>query len=163
MVLDQHPTHGCLAGRRISRGPRFREKSMIWMRRFTPVLLVTAGLVSASVGTPRPLAHSSPAHRERKVGEEQIALAEFAGQYCNACHNGVNKSGGLALDLFSKEAVDRHPEVWEKVVRKLRARQMPPVEGTRPDERSYEAVSAWLETALDRAASSHPDPGRTET
>src|ERR1041385_2511052 len=136
---------------------------MIWMRGFVPVLLVTVGLVSASVGMPRPSTHLSPAPKGGKVDAEQIALARFTGQYCVSCHNDANKSGGLALDQLSKEAIDQHPEVWERVVRKLRARQMPPVEGTRPDERSYEVLSSWLETALDRAASSHPDPGRTET
>src|SRR5205085_7928693 len=42
-------------------------------------------------------------------------------------------------------------------------RQMPPIGQARPDERSYEAASSWIETALDRAAAAHPDPGRTET
>jgi hypothetical protein len=51
--------------------------------------------------------------------------------------------------------------VWEKVVSKLRSRTMPPVGRPRPDDRSYEALAGWLETALDRAAEIRPNPGRT--
>ena len=59
--------------------------------------------------------------------------------------------------------MSRHPDVWEKVVRKLRARQMPPVGKERPDDATYDAVIASLETSLDRAAAAHPNPGRTAT
>ena len=56
-----------------------------------------------------------------------------------------------------------NPDVWEKVVRKLRARQMPPVGKERPDDATYDAVIASLETSLDRAAAAQPNPGRTAT
>jgi hypothetical protein len=59
--------------------------------------------------------------------------------------------------------VPRHADVWEKVVRKLRARQMPPVGKERPDEATYDAVVASLERSLDRAAAASPNPGRTAT
>ena len=59
--------------------------------------------------------------------------------------------------------MSRHPEAWEKVVRKLVARQMPPAEALRPEERTYDAVVSALEASLDRAAAEHPDPGRTDT
>src|SRR5206468_12760857 len=51
----------------------------------------------------------------------------------------------------------------ERVVRKLRARQMPPMGKDRPDERAYDAVVSELSSTLDRAATKHPNPGRTET
>ena len=48
-------------------------------------------------------------------------------------------------------------ETWEKVVRKLRARQMPPVGKRRPNEKEYNTIVAALETKLDKiaAARSH--------
>ncbi|PYM12056.1 MAG: hypothetical protein DME18_12385 [Verrucomicrobia bacterium] len=73
------------------------------------------------------------------------------------------KKGNLDLDSIRMEDVTKHPEVWEKVVRKLRARQMPPMEKPRPEESTYEKIVARLSDALDRAAAQHPDPGRTET
>jgi hypothetical protein len=60
------------------------------------------------------------------------------------------------------EAVGAAAPVWEKVVRKLRAGQMPPPGSPRPDKAAYDAFASWLESELDRAADAHPDPGRTE-
>jgi len=87
----------------------------------------------------------------------------FVKEYCADCHNSEDKTGGLALDVISSEEAQRRPEIWEKVVRKLRARQMPPAEMPRPDEAAYEAMLAGLTSELDQAAKEHPRPGRTET
>ena len=84
-------------------------------------------------------------------------------RYCLACHNAKLKTGGLALDAVSKDPVVDHAETWEKVIRRLRARQMPPVGIPRPDEPTYNAVIASLESALDEAATAQPNPGRTST
>jgi hypothetical protein len=73
------------------------------------------------------------------------------------------KSAGLALDAISSESLSQHPEAWEKVVRKLRARSMPPAGLPRPDEGTYSSVTASLQIALDGAALAKPNPGRTET
>ena len=54
-------------------------------------------------------------------------------------------------------------DVWERVVRKLRAGMMPPAGRPRPDRASHDGLVAWLEAELDRAAAVHPNPGRTET
>ena len=56
-----------------------------------------------------------------------------------------------------------HAEAWEKVVRKLRARAMPPAGRPRPDKADYAAVASVLETALDQAAAANPNPGRSTT
>ena len=53
-----------------------------------------------------------------------------------------------------------HAEIWEKVVRKLRAGTMPPVGRPRPDKPAVAALIASLETGLDRAAAARPNPGR---
>ncbi|HTL03751.1 MAG TPA: DUF1592 domain-containing protein [Vicinamibacterales bacterium] len=84
-------------------------------------------------------------------------------KYCLSCHNDRMKTGGLSLDLITAQEVGQHPKVWEKVVRKIRARQMPPVGMPRPDEATYNATLASLETSLDRAAALAPNPGRTAT
>jgi len=82
--------------------------------------------------------------------------------YCFGCHNEKVKSGGLALDKLNVSKVGDNPDEWEKVVTKLRAGLMPPARLPRPDQKSYEAFRGWLQDELDRAAASHPDPGRTE-
>ena len=106
-------------------------------RSFIPLLLVAASLCA-----------QTPA-------EEQLVQ-----RYCLGCHNSKLKTAGLSLESLSIEA---HPGEWEKVVRRLRARQMPPAPLPRPDEASYQALVRSLENTLDRSAAAKPNPGRTDT
>jgi hypothetical protein len=104
---------------------------------------------------------------ERRTPGDRSAVApphvSLVSQYCLACHDEDHEKGGLVLEKILSDDVSRHPDVWEKVVRKLRARQMPPVGKKRPSDSAYDAVVASLETTLDRAAAAHPNPGRTAT
>jgi hypothetical protein len=83
-------------------------------------------------------------------------------KYCVTCHNAKLKTGGLALDTPDLAEVPQHGEVWEKVVRKLRAGMMPPVGRPRPDKAAADALVGQLVTALDIAANATPNPGRTD-
>ena len=85
---------------------------------------------------------------------------EVLQRYCFACHNARTRTAGLALDALEVAQAGQRPEVWEAVVRKLRTGAMPPAGRPRPDRATYDAVVAWLETALDRAAEARPNPGR---
>ena len=86
-------------------------------------------------------------------------------QYCVGCHNQGVLSGGLSLEAEVIDLTDiaEDAEVWEKVVRKLRAGAMPPQPRPRPDDSSYRGFRLWLEGELDRAAELNPNAGRTET
>ena len=83
--------------------------------------------------------------------------------YCLSCHNDRTQTAGLALDTINGQPLDQNWEAWEKVARKLRARQMPPLGARRPDDTGYTQALASLEASLDTLAASHPNPGRTET
>src|SRR5262249_40886213 len=50
--------------------------------------------------------------------------------------------------------------IWEKVIRKLRTREMPPARMPRPDDATYDSLANYLESALDQAAATRPNPGR---
>src|SRR5215510_219926 len=81
-------------------------------------------------------------------------------QYCVTCHNQNVRSGGLALDRLDLSHIEKDAETWEKVVRKLRAGMMPPVNMPRPDPATYTALITWLENELDRNDALHaPPPG----
>jgi mono/diheme cytochrome c family protein len=85
-------------------------------------------------------------------------------RYCVGCHNDAVKTAGLALDTLDLEhAGGKDAEAWEKVVRKLRGRMMPPPGRPRPDEATYDSMVSYLEASLDRSAAVHPNPGRTDT
>ncbi len=79
--------------------------------------------------------------------------------YCVSCHNARLRTAGLALDAIDVARVGEAPEVWEKVARKLRTREMPPAGLPRPDAARYVASVDWLEGALDAAAAARPTPG----
>ncbi len=89
-----------------------------------------------------------------------VALVD---EYCLSCHDKDHEKGKLVLETIAEDGVAEHPEIWEKVVRKLRARLMPPIGKERPDEPTYDSVVSFLEKSLDRAATAKPNPGRTAT
>ncbi|MCH7995366.1 MAG: DUF1592 domain-containing protein, partial [Planctomycetes bacterium] len=97
------------------------------------------------------------------VSRKKAVVNEFVEQHCVDCHNVEDKTGGIDLSNVTPEDVIRRSEIWEKVVRKLRARQMPPLDEPRPKEDSYRAALSTLEASLDRAAAKRPNPGRTDT
>jgi len=82
-------------------------------------------------------------------------------QYCVTCHNDTAKTGGLSLAELDIDKPETNAEVWEKVVRKLRAGLMPPLGAPRPDRTTYETFRHNLEDSLDRAARVNPNPGAT--
>ena len=83
-------------------------------------------------------------------------------RYCITCHNEQLETAGLALDQHDVTRVADTPEVWETVVRKLRAGAMPPLPRPRPDAATYDRFIRYLESELDRAAAADVNPGRTE-
>ena len=91
------------------------------------------------------------------------AVRAVVGKFCVECHGADAAKGGLNLEKILPEDVSRHSDAWEKVVRKLNARHMPPIGKPRPDERTYSAIVSSLETTLDRAAAAKLNPGRTDT
>ena len=99
-------------------------------------------------------------------------------QYCVICHNQavVNsvaqlneglqttqlRNLGLTLDVEDVSNLADNPEVWEKVIKKLRVGVMPPPNYPRPDKESYDGFRTFLENELDRVASAQINPGRTQ-
>src|SRR6266536_681068 len=132
-------------------GPTLAAAAPTWILSWLSPVLV-AGTV---IGAQQPALNPSFA-----AGSPVPALLKA---YCVSCHDAEMKTGGIDLESISQEDWTFHPDAWERVVRKLRARQMPPAGKKRPDERTCAATVAALASALDRAAAKHPNPGRTET
>ena len=99
---------------------------------------------------------------QQLVGEsaEVPSVTEVLDRYCVTCHNQRLQTGGLTLDTVDADHVGDDAAVWEKVVRKLRTRLMPPSSRPRPDADTYARLVSHFETALDRAAAANPNPGR---
>ncbi len=125
----------------------------VWISSVAAGLLATSGFMFTLEAQQPPSGPPSPTAAHRAVVD----------RYCVSCHNDRLNRGGLALDTVVTHEVRQNPDVWERVLRKIRARQMPPIGLPRPDEATYNAVIASLETSLDYAAAATPNPGRTAT
>jgi mono/diheme cytochrome c family protein len=106
-----------------------------------------------------PMATATAQQAPSGGGQASVSRA-LLDKYCVTCHNQKLKTAGLALDGLDILNVGEAAPVWEKVVRKLRSGAMPPAGSPRPDKASYHELTSHLATTLDRAAFSHPNPGR---
>jgi mono/diheme cytochrome c family protein len=79
--------------------------------------------------------------------------------YCVGCHNSRTRAGGVAFDALDVNALHEHADVWDKAVRKLRGRLMPPPGNRQPDQKDIDTFVTWLESSLDAAAVRGPSAG----
>src|SRR5262245_11490511 len=129
------------------------------MSRSPGVLALAAAVCAASIYLQAQVpARATPAVRQ-PAATGQSDTQQVLQRYCISCHNARLKTASLALDGVDLQNVGAQPQVWEKVVAKLRTAAMPPVGRPRPDAAAYDGVAGWLESELDRAATSHPNPG----
>ncbi len=124
--------------------------------------LVVAAAVSIFAGLPSPATAQAP---EAASAETAVAREEYRtvlDRYCTTCHNDRFSTANLSLESLDVAHVAAGAETWEKVIRKLRAREMPPPPRPRPDDETYVRFVDWIESELDRAAAAAVNPG-TET
>jgi len=89
----------------------------------------------------------------------QQASATIA-KYCATCHSEKLHTADLVLDPAAAAQPEADAEHWERVIRKLRARSMPPPNMPRPADATYSALEEFLENGIDSAAAAHPSPGK---
>ncbi len=119
------------------------------------IAVVLAAICPAALLSASPQSSASPSFD----AAQQRAVLD---KYCVTCHNEKLKTAGLALDKTDLDHVDQSAQTWEKVIRKLRTGQMPPVGLPRPDAATYNALATSLETTLDLAYTARPEPGRAK-
>ena len=76
-----------------------------------------------------------------------------------SCHNNQALRGNLSLEGFDVAAAAAHPEIAEKMIRKLRAGMMPPPGTRQPPPEVLQALAETLERQLDAVARLDPNPG----
>jgi mono/diheme cytochrome c family protein len=109
------------------------------------VTSLTRVLIASQAPQPSaaPASSASPA-------QGQLATIQ---QYCVSCHNDRVKTAGVTFQGITAESIAQHPDVFEKAVRKLRGRVMPPPGSRQPDGAAVDSLVTWLESALDRSTS----------
>ncbi|MCA9062091.1 MAG: DUF1592 domain-containing protein [Planctomycetaceae bacterium] len=91
------------------------------------------------------------------------SLREVTQKFCLDCHSGNDPAGSFQLDRLTDRPLAGNSDDWERVVHKLRSRQMPPADAARPSEKQYAEMTQHLVTQLDELAILKIRPGRTES
>ncbi len=115
-------------------------------------------LVAQTAGAPKAKGAATPVHTT-----DDAKYRAFVNQYCIACHSKRAANPAEApvnLEPASFDDLLGHAGTWERVLRKLSVRAMPPPGVPRPPEAEYAAFTNWLATSLDRAWEGHSTPGR---
>src|SRR5215468_3040033 len=126
--------------------------------KFWSSVVGTLSAFGFALGAMQAQAPPSPATQSTSANQRQ-----FLDRYCAACQNDRLKTGGMSLEHVDVTRPDAQPEIWEKVVRKLRTGVMPPANMPQPPKNDRLAMTTWLENSLDAAWAANPNPGRTET
>src|SRR5712672_4290452 len=107
---------------------------------------------AVAIVSPGSKVFSQPANQVAQHPESQWSTIQL---YCFGCHNEGVGAGNLFLDQLGAESVPEHPEIFEKVLRKLRGRQMPPPGILQPSQQEVDALAGWLESTLDESSKAH--------
>ncbi|MEX2213420.1 MAG: DUF1592 domain-containing protein [Phycisphaeraceae bacterium] len=83
--------------------------------------------------------------------------------YCVSCHDAATKKGDLDLETLVAKGVTENSPAWEKALRMIEARQMPPIGKKRPTDDGYGLLSDYLVNRLDASAAKNPNAGRVDT
>ncbi|MEJ1964149.1 MAG: DUF1592 domain-containing protein [Gammaproteobacteria bacterium] len=132
----------------------------------TALALVAAALllfpfgVFAADATPAAAAQKvsvSPPDSHADAAKKHWSMVE---KYCFDCHNTTDWAGGIAFDSMTLDNIPAEAETWEKAIRRLRGRLMPPPGKPQPENEAISSFVTYLETSLDSAAAGHAHVGR---
>lgn len=129
------------------------------IRKKTLFLAALAGLGIAAL-----LTAQQPARTAAAVPSTEAAqYRAMVNKYCVGCHNQRSASPSedpVNLEAASLDDLTGHAATWERVIRKLSVRAMPPPGLPRPSEAEYAGFTGWLAGSLDRAWEGKSNPGR---
>jgi mono/diheme cytochrome c family protein len=118
-------------------------KRFLWVSAVVVLAASLAVLQNRAVG-------QTPATAATANGPDQYRA--MLNTYCVGCHSARAKTGGLSLEGLDLQVAADNAQVWEKVLRKLRGRLMPPPGSPQPQQTDIDSFSAWMENNLDTHA-----------
>jgi mono/diheme cytochrome c family protein len=124
------------------------------MKRLALILLVLL------VVTAQPVAQTQITEQGSAGKSSSASIQRMLDTYCISCHTSTLRAGGVVFGGVSLDTIGKDAETWEKTVRKLRGRQMPPPGSRQPDQAEVDAFIRAIEIALDSDANAgHPVAG----
>src|SRR5262249_20882023 len=113
------------------------------------VLCISALLALISASAPLQTTAQTP---QATVSSGPDQHRTMLSTYCFTCHNTRVKVGGLALDGLNLQTPEENAQIWEKALRKLRGRLMPPPGNPQPPQKDVDSFVSWMENTLDTRA-----------
>ncbi|MEP7352863.1 MAG: DUF1592 domain-containing protein [Acidobacteriota bacterium] len=140
-----------------------------------PVALVGLGIAAAFVVHTQ--AQTQTGTQTKAVAVSAVAAAKapavadpdaakhraWVNKYCVGCHNNRSASPSenpVNLEKASFDDLLGSAGTWERVLRKLSVRAMPPPGAPRPPEAEYAGFTGWLAGSMDHAWEAKSTPGR---
>ena len=122
-------------------------------------MLLTAG-ACCGIAVGFLFGQSEDSAEDRAAGFQKAVLPVLV-KNCFACHNQKLNTANLNLEIFRDAALaPQKPEVWEKVLDKLSAGQMPPPPLPGLGKAELAAVTNWIGHLTGGSQPATPDPGR---
>jgi mono/diheme cytochrome c family protein len=116
------------------------------------VLLATGGLLTVL------LIPSAPAE---ETGSFEQSVRPLLDGTCAGCHNAKLASGGLNMAQLTPESLEKNPDLWRRLLRRVRAGEMPPPGIAKPPAAQLNTLVSFVQGKLDGIQRSQgPDPGR---
>ena len=86
----------------------------------------------------------------------------FLKKYCFDCHEGDQAEGGVSMASYAEATAKNTDRVhWQKILRQLQGKAMPPKDSPQPDESQRKNIMLWIESfALMPDCSKGERPGR---
>ena len=125
----------------------------------TAVLLAQTGSGARTV----PVRATAATTTSANTTADAVKYRALVDKYCVACHNKRTANppeGPVNLEAAGFDDLLGQAGTWERVLRKLSVRAMPPPGLARPTEAEYAAFTGWLASSLDRAWEGRSTPGR---
>jgi mono/diheme cytochrome c family protein len=120
-----------------------------YIRSTVAILLAGVALIASLTRVSTAASQAPAAVPQASSTPGQLATMQ---QYCVTCHNDRAKVAGVSFEAITPDRIGQHADLFEKAVRKLRGRVMPPPGARQPDASAVDALVSDLEEALDRAA-----------
>jgi hypothetical protein len=114
----------------------------------TVAMVMASGMFIASLARVSTAPQATPPPQAAAVPTQLATIQQF----CVGCHNDRAKMAGVSFQGITAESIPQHAELFEKAVRKLRGRVMPPPGAKQPAPAATDSLIGYLEDSLDRAA-----------
>ena len=126
--------------------------------------LISVGFIALLVSaSPSFATAEKPANHSRAPAQKisfQKDVQPLLERYCYGCH-GEKKKGDLDLRIYRNETLaGKDRRIFEKVLKNLRAHEMPPENKPQPSPAERDLIAGWAQEFFFPCDCKHPDPGR---